>query len=106
MTPRVATVAVCTMTPTPSVSLFITGGNEGGKYGMRWGPRDEDNSATANRQLPVNSEERPSELERRESISCSAWEEREGEGEIVQRFKSFPGLPFWRCECGGDLCEM
>ena len=67
---------------------------------MRWGPRDEDNSATANRQLPVNSEERPSELERRESISCSAWEEREGGGGEVK------GSNHLRCECGGDLCEI
>ena len=85
MTPSVATAAVWTITPMPSVSLLITGGNERGKWGMRWGPRDEDISATDKRQLPVSSEERLWEWERRESISWRAWGEGGREGGVKAR---------------------
>ena len=79
MTPSAVTAAVCTITPASVPILSITGGNERGRWGMRWGPREEAISATERRQLPVSSAERESEVERRESISCRACKGRASE---------------------------
>ena len=74
MTPRAVTAEICTITPPPPPTLPSMGGSMGGNRGISWGPREDEISATANKQLPINSAERESELARTASTSCSACE--------------------------------